>query len=66
LEDGHLKLEKIHTSQNLADMFKKGVTKEKLSSSLVLVGIQHEGEDEKFSMSRVDYSIESIISLDLL
>jgi hypothetical protein len=32
LEDGHLKLEKIHTSQNLADMLTKGVTRDKLSS----------------------------------
>ena len=31
-EDGQLKLEKIHTSQNPADMLTKGVTKEKLSS----------------------------------
>jgi hypothetical protein len=35
LEDGHLKLEKIHTSQNPADMLKKGVTREKLSSCSV-------------------------------
>jgi hypothetical protein len=28
LEDGQLKLEKIHTSQNPADMLTKGVTKE--------------------------------------
>ena len=40
LEDGQLKLEKIHTSQNLANMLTKGVTKEKLSSCLVPVGIQ--------------------------
>jgi hypothetical protein len=40
LEDGHLKLEKIHTSQNLADMLTKGVTREKLSSCLVSVGLQ--------------------------
>jgi hypothetical protein len=40
LEDGHLKLEKIHTSQNPADMLTKGVTKEKLSSYLVSVGLQ--------------------------
>ena len=40
LEDGHLKLEKIHTSQNLADMLTKGVTREKLSSCSVLVGLQ--------------------------
>jgi hypothetical protein len=40
LEDGHLKLEKIHTSQNLANMLTKGVTREKLSSCLVLVGLQ--------------------------
>jgi hypothetical protein len=32
LEDGHLKLEKIHTSQNPIDMLTKGVTREKLSS----------------------------------
>jgi hypothetical protein len=30
LEDGHLKLEKIHTSQNPANMLTKGVTREKL------------------------------------
>jgi hypothetical protein len=40
LEDGHLKLEKIHTSQNSADMFTKGVTREKPSSCSVLVGLQ--------------------------
>jgi hypothetical protein len=40
LEDGHLKLEKIHTSQNFADMSTKGVTREKLSSCLVSVGLQ--------------------------
>jgi hypothetical protein len=32
LEYGHLKLEKIHTRQNPADMLTKGLTKEKLSS----------------------------------
>jgi hypothetical protein len=31
LEDGHLKLEKIHTSQNLVDMLTKGVTEFLLS-----------------------------------
>jgi hypothetical protein len=40
LEDGHLKLEKIHTSQNPADMLTKGVTREKLSSFSVSVGLQ--------------------------
>jgi hypothetical protein len=35
LEYGKLKLEKIHTSQNPADMLTKGVTREKLSSCLV-------------------------------
>jgi hypothetical protein len=40
LEYGHLKLEKIHTSQNLADMLTKGVTREKLSSCSVSVGLQ--------------------------
>ena len=32
LKYGHLKLEKIHTSHNPADMLTKGVTREKLSS----------------------------------
>jgi hypothetical protein len=32
--------EKIHTSQNPADMLTKGVTREKLSSCSVLVGLQ--------------------------
>jgi hypothetical protein len=40
LEDGYLKLEKIHTSHNLAYMLTKGVTREKLSSCSVLVGLQ--------------------------
>jgi hypothetical protein len=40
LEDGHLKLEKIHTSHNRADMLKKGVTRDKLSSNSVSVGLQ--------------------------
>jgi hypothetical protein len=40
LEDGHLKLENIHTSQNPADLLTKGVTREKLSSCSVSVGIQ--------------------------
>jgi len=40
LVDGQLKLEKIHTSQNPADMLTKGVTREKLSSCSVSVGLQ--------------------------
>ena len=40
LEDGHLKLENIHTTQNPTDMLTKGVTREKLSSYSVLVGLQ--------------------------
>jgi hypothetical protein len=40
LEYGHLKLEKIHTSQNPADMLTKGVNREKLSSCSVSVGLQ--------------------------
>jgi hypothetical protein len=40
LEDGHLKLEKIHTSQYHVDMLTKGVTREKLSSCSVSVGFQ--------------------------
>jgi hypothetical protein len=33
-------MEKIHNSQNPADMLTKGVTREKLSSCSVLVGLQ--------------------------
>jgi hypothetical protein len=40
LEDGNLKLEKIHTRQDPTDMLTKGVTREKLSSCSVLVGLQ--------------------------
>ena len=40
LEDGQLKLEKIHTSQNPADMLTKVVAREKLSTCSVSVGIQ--------------------------
>ena len=39
-EDGQLKLEKIHTSQNSADMLTKGVPPDKLSSCSVSVGIR--------------------------
>ena len=39
LENGQLKLEKIHTSQNLADMLTKVVTREKLSSCSVSIGL---------------------------
>ena len=35
-----LKLEKLHTSQNPADMLTKGVTGEKLSSCLISIGLQ--------------------------
>ena len=40
LEDEMLKLEKIHTSQNPVDMLTKVVTREKLSSCSVSVGLQ--------------------------
>ena len=40
LDEELLKLEKIHTSQNHAYMLTKGVTKEKLSSCSVSVGLQ--------------------------
>ena len=39
LEDGKLKLDKIHTDDNLADMLTKVVTREKLNSSLSSVGL---------------------------
>eukprot|EP00253_Pinus_taeda_P008037 PITA_08037 len=40
LEDGHLKLEKIHTSQNPADMLTKVVIREKLRIYSVSIGLQ--------------------------
>ena len=40
LQDGELKLEKIHTSQNPADMLTKVVTREKLRICSVSVGLQ--------------------------
>jgi len=40
LEDGELKLEKIHTSQNPVDMLTKAVTREKLRVFLVSIGLQ--------------------------
>ena len=39
LEDGQLKLEKIHTNENPADMLTKVVTREKLNSSSASVGL---------------------------
>ena len=40
LDEELLKLEKIHTSQNPAEMLKKGVTRNKLSSCSVSIGVQ--------------------------
>ena len=40
LEDGEFKLEKIHTSQNPADMLTKVVTREKLRMCSVSIGLQ--------------------------
>jgi hypothetical protein len=40
LEYGQLKLKKIHTSQNPADMLKNVVTREKMSSCSISVGLQ--------------------------
>eukprot|EP00253_Pinus_taeda_P021795 PITA_21795 len=40
LEDGELKLEKIHTSQNHVDMLTKFVTREKLRICSVSIGLQ--------------------------
>ena len=39
LEDGQLKLDKIHTDDNPADMLTKVVTREKLNSSSASVGL---------------------------
>jgi hypothetical protein len=40
LEDGHLKLENIHASQNIAEMLTNVVTREKMSSYLVSICLQ--------------------------
>ena len=40
LEDGEFKLEKIHTSQNPIDMLTKVVTREKLRTCSVSIGLQ--------------------------
>ena len=40
LEDGQLKLEKIHTSKNPVDMIAKVVTREKLRFCSVSIGLQ--------------------------
>eukprot|EP00253_Pinus_taeda_P007700 PITA_07700 len=40
LEDGELKLEKIHSSQNPADMLTKVVTRKKLRTCSVSIGLQ--------------------------
>ena len=39
LEDGQLRLEKIHTSENPIDMFMKVVPKEKVESILAYIGL---------------------------
>ena len=39
LDDGQLKLEKIHTDDNPVNMFTKVVTREKLNSSSASVGL---------------------------
>ncbi len=39
LEDGQLKLDKIHTDDNPEDMLKKVVTREKFNSSSASVGL---------------------------
>ena len=41
LEDGHLKLENIHTIQNPSYMLTKRVTREKLSSFSISIGKEH-------------------------
>jgi hypothetical protein len=40
LEDGHLELEKIHTNQNPKDMLTKEVTRDKMNSCSVSIGLQ--------------------------
>ena len=45
LEDGQLKLEKIHTSHNLVDVLKKVVTREKLRFCSVSMVFKYDDED---------------------
>jgi hypothetical protein len=56
LEGEHLKLEKINTSQNPANMLAKAVTREKLSSYSVLVGSSMKVKMINFPGPRVDHS----------
>jgi hypothetical protein len=56
LEDGHLKLEKIHTSQNPAGMLTKGVTRRNCVPSQFQLVFKHEGENEKIFRSKKDHS----------
>ena len=60
LDEELLKLEKIHTSKNTADMLTKGVTREKLSSCSVLLAFKHEGENKKFSKSKVQSIVQQV------
>jgi hypothetical protein len=60
-------MEKIHTSQNPADMLTKGVTREKLSSCSFSVGpSSNEGEDEKFSRSKKVHSPTYTVAMELM
>ena len=66
LEDGHLKLEKIHTSHNPTDMLTKGVTKEKLSPAQFQLVFKNEDEDEKFARSKKVQSLAYTAAVELL
>jgi hypothetical protein len=66
LEDGHLKLEKIHTRKNPTDMLTKRVIRDKMSSCSVSVGLQYEGEDEKSSRSKKDHIPADTTTMELL
>ena len=72
LEDGELNLEKIHTSQNPADMLTKVVTREKLRICSVSIGLQvrwrrwetTKSKEESLSNKRSSIGV-SIISLQV-
>ena len=67
LDEELLKLEKIHTSQNPADILTKGVAREKLSSYSVSVGLQEWRWKYKiFQVQGPEHSPSSSVVVELL
>ena len=64
LENGQLKLENIHTSQNPIDMLNKVVTREKLISDLVSVVLI--GKMRIFPSPELEDSLVGIVAVELM